>query len=266
MKQTIYILLAIVLIALSACGHDKAQPQAADEDTLAKRELQGVWVNEDGEDAAFRIKGDSVYFPDSTSSPTYFRVERDSFILLGANVVKYPIAKRTPHLFVFVNQAGERIRLVKSDDPNYLELFEHKETIVQVNQQRTIKRDTVVYNGTQKYHSYVQVNPTTYKVVVPSYNDEGVEVDNVYYDNIIHVGLFAGERRIYSSNLSKQDFAKYVPQHFLSQSVFSDLQLYKVDDEGIHYFAVLAVPNSSSSFMVEVVVGYDGKLSKRVAE
>lgn len=249
-----------------ACGHDKTGPQPVDEDTVAKRELQGVWVNEDGEDAAFRIKGDSVYFPDSTSSPTYFRVERDSFVLLGANIVKYPIAKRTPHLFVFVNQAGERIRLIKSDDTNYLELFEHKETIVQVNQRRIIKRDSVVYNGTQKYHSYVQVNPTTYKVIVPSYNDEGVEVDNVYYDNIIHVGLFAGERRIYSSNLEKKDFAQYVPGRFLAQSVFSDLSLYKVDDEGVHYFAVLAVPNSSSSFMVEVVIGYDGRMSKRVAE
>lgn len=266
MRQTLYLILAIFATCLASCSREKTPTEQQEEDTVAKRELQGVWVNEDGEDAAFRIKGDSVYFPDSTSAPTYFRVERDSFVLQGANVVKYPIAKRTPHLFVFVNQAGERVRLVKSDDASYLEQFEQRKTIVQVNQQRTIKRDSIVYHGAQKYHSYVQVNPTTYKVVVPSYSDEGVEVDNIYYDNIIHVSLFADDRRIYSSNLDKKDFAQYVPQQFLTQSVFSDLQLTKADEEGVHYFAVLAVPNSSTSFMVEVVIAYDGHLSKRVAE
>ena len=39
---------------------------------------------------------------------------------------------------------------------------------------------------------------------------------------------------------------------------------YKIDDEGVHYFAVLGIPNSSSSFMVEMIFSFDGKLVKRI--
>lgn len=106
---------------------------------LGKKELQGIWINEDDEDVAFRIKGDTVYFPDTISVPVYFRIERDSFVLYGANKTKYPVIKRTPHLFEFVSQNGEHMRLVKSSDSSYLKLF-NKTSIVSVNQNRLIKR------------------------------------------------------------------------------------------------------------------------------
>ena len=51
---------------------------------------------------------------------------------------------------------------------------------------------------------------------------------------------------------------------YLRQSVFSDMVYYKIDDEGVHYFAVLGIPNSSSSFMVEMIFSFDGKLVKRI--
>lgn len=268
MRRTKYIALAFALLSIVGCGGGhKPADASVEEDTNAKKELQGVWVNEDGEDATFRIKGDSVYFPDTTSAPAYFRVERDTFVLLGANVTKYPIVKRTPHLFVFTNQNGERIRLVKSDDPSYLELFEQKQTVIrELNQRKLVKRDTIVYHQGEKYHCYVQVNPTTYKVVKASYTDDGVEVDNVYYDNIIHFGVFNGDRKIFSSNITKDGFKEYVPSHFLRQSVLSDMTFHKVDEAGIHYFAILGIPNSSSSYMVEMIFGYDGKLTRRISD
>ncbi len=63
--------------------------------------------------------------------------------------------------------------------------------LLALNQNTLIKRDTVVVRGDEKYHLYVQVNPTSYKVYKSSYNDDGVEVDNVYYDNIVNLACLS---------------------------------------------------------------------------
>lgn len=263
MVWTKFFLIFAVFLSLFGC-ENKEGKKAVEEDLVAKKELQGIWINEDGEDVAFRIKGDSVYFPDTTSAPMYFRVEADSFVLLGVNTVKYKILKRAPHLFEFINQSGEDVKLVKTDDESYLNVFEQKPKMTEVNQQRLLKRDTVLHYNGEKYHCYVQVNPTTYKVIKATFNDDGVEVDNVYYDNIIHFSVFNGDRKIFSSNLTKQDFAGYVPAQFLKQAVFSDMTYSGIDKDGVHYFAILAIPDSYSSYMVEFIVSYNGKVTKRI--
>ena len=36
------------------------------------------------------------------------------------------------------------------------------------------------------------------------------------------------------------------------------------DNEGIHFIAILAVPETSINYVVETIVDYDGKLKKRI--
>ena len=252
------ILTICVALLCIACGNkNKSVPE--EQDLAAKKALQGVWVDEEDDDVAFRIKGDTVYFPDSTSMPVYFMMKRDSFILCGANRVAYPVVKHTPHLFVFVSQNGEQVRLVKGDDAAYMQMFSPRKTAVAINHHKLLKQDTVVVFNDERYHSYVQVNPTTYKVVKASYNDDGVEVDNVYYDNIIHLGLYQGNRKIYSQNVLKSQFSSVVPAGALEQAVFSNLVFLRMDKEGAHYNAVLAIPDSMTSYIVEFIVDYNGK-------
>lgn len=251
-----------VFVACGQRGNDRKE-EVVQENLEAKKNLQGIWLDDDGDDVAFRIKGDSVFFPDSTSMPAYFRVEKDSFVVVGGNTVKYHIVKQTPHLFVFVNQNGERVKLVKTDDESYLDLFAPK-TFLAVNQNRIVKRDTVLYHGAEKYHCYVQVNPTTYKVVKSTFNDDGVEVGNVYYDNIVNLGVFNGARRLFSSDFRKQDFQKNIPSDILRQLVLSDITFNKANEEGMHFYAVLVIPETSISYIVELVVTYDGKIIKRI--
>mgnify|MGYP002516670920 CR=1 FL=1 len=257
--------LCLLLSAIAACGGKAAGKKQPEENLTAKKQLQGIWINEDAEDVAFRINGDTLYFPEATSAPVYFRVEKDSFVLYGANTVKYHIIKQSKHLFVFVNQDGDQIRLVKTNDRSYLKMFEHKTAVISVNQNKIIKKDTIIYHNGEKYHTYVQVNPTTYKVVKGTYNDDGVEVDNIYYDNIIHFGLYNGSVKLFSRNLTKNDFKKEVPASFLRQAVFSDMTFQKTDENGIHYLAILAIPDSYSSFIVDVTFSYSGNMSKKVA-
>ena len=157
-------------------------------------------------------------------------------------------------------QNGDVVKLVKTEDKSYLQQFIHNHASVALNQNTLIKRDTVVVRGDEKYHLYVQVNPTSYKV----YNDDGVEVDNVYYDNIVNLHVYHGANCLFSRDFHKKDFDKQVPASFLDQSILSDIVFNKIDESGIHYLAVLAMPDSSLSYQVEVIISFEGKMRMRV--
>lgn len=233
------------------------------EDTAAKREMQGVWLNDADGEIAFRLKGDSVYFADSTSVPAYFCIINDTLMMKGANTVRYRVKKRTPHSLTFINSNGEEVNVVKTDDASYLEFFEHKKS-VEINQNKVVKSDTVVYDGERKFHCYTQVNPTTYKVLKASTNTDGMEVNNVYFDNIINLNIFQGQQKLFSRDYKKEHFKKDVPEQFLKQSVLSNIRYYETNDEGLHFFAEISIPETYTSYLVEIVIGYDGKETLRV--
>lgn len=264
-KRNIAVVAAVALsvIGVSCGGKQTSQAEEPQEDRNAKQQLQGIWVNDEDEDIAFKAKGDTIFYPDSTSQPVYFQVFGDTLVLHGANDVKYPIVKLTHHLFIFRNQNGDEVKLKLSENPDDASLFmvERPEAL---NQNQLIKRDTIVTQGSEKYHCYVQINPTTYKVIKASYNDEGVEVDNVYYDNIINLHIYHGAQKLFSRDFRKQAFEGKVPKEFLRQSILSDLKLSGVDATGIHYVASLVIPDSMSSFEVEVAISYDGRMMMRV--
>lgn len=267
MKQSVHFLLsaALAVAVLSGCGQ-KAEHQHDEvrEDAAAKKMLQGIWLNDDDEDdVAFRVKGDTIYYPDSTSQPVYFYIMGDTLVMKGANTTKYPIVKQGAHIFQFKVQNGDVVKLVKTTDPSYMREFTRQQPVA-LNQNTLLKRDTVVSDGAgEKLHLYVQVNPTSYKVFKSSYNDDGVEVDNVYYDNIVNLNIFHGSRKVFGRDFRKEDFRGKVPAEFLKQAILSDIVFQKVDGEGVHYQAVLAMPDSSMSYLVEIVVSEDGKLTVR---
>ena len=173
-KKYLFILIGIVSLVVS-CKEQKTGKNIPQEDRTAKQTLQGIWVDDYGQDVAFKVKGDTIFYPDSTSQPVYFQVFKDTLVLHGANDVKYAIVKLTPHLFIFRNQNGDQIRLTLSDNPDDAWLFSNKRP-QPLNQNQLIKRDTIIANGSDRYHCYVHVNPTSYKVLKTSYNDDGVEV------------------------------------------------------------------------------------------
>lgn len=81
MKQSNNILLgACLMAAMVGCGQKQsAQKAEQQEDVAAKKMLQGVWIDSDDEDdVAFRVKGDTIYYPDSTSRPVYFCIIGDT--------------------------------------------------------------------------------------------------------------------------------------------------------------------------------------------
>lgn len=265
MRKSIFIV-SLALLTLAGCGHkdnqSSSQPQ---EDPQAKKLLQGIWLNDDDESVAFMAKGDSIFYPDTTSQPVRFKIVHDSLFLEGAQTVKYQIIKQAAHLFEFKNQNGDVVKLTRSTDKEDAYVFLGHRPVA-LNQNRLIKRDSVVAYGKDKYHCYVQVNPTTYKVIKAVYNDEGVEVENVYYDNIIHLSIFKGGTQIFSHDLRKNDFKGKVPDDYLPNAILSDLTFTRADAEGVHHSASICIPDSPSSYLVDVCVSYDGKLTMKVNE
>ncbi|MCO6025354.1 DUF4738 domain-containing protein [Prevotella cerevisiae] len=260
MRKTVYYIILACALVLTGCRHRNANEALPQEDLQAKKMLQGIWVDEDDEeDVAFRAKGDTIYYPDSTSQPAYFKIIKDTFYLEGSETVKYPIVRQSPHVFQFKNQNGDLVKLIKSEDPSDIDNFRQKR-VVALNQNKLVKRDTVLMYQTKRYHSYVQVNPTTYKVIKPTYNDDGVEVDNVYYDNIVNVSLYQGASKVFSRDFHKQDFKHQVPAPFLKQGILSDIVFRSIDSDGVTYTAVIASPDSESSYEVDIVISFSGQM------
>ena len=263
LKEIIIYSLLLFLIVGCNSKSSRIRNEKFQEDYNAKQMLQGIWRDEDENEVVFRAKGDTIFYPDTTSRPVYFQIISDTLVLHGSNVMKYPIVKQTAQLFEFKNQNGDIVRLIKSSNPDDILQFEHRSLVV-LNQNTLIKRDTVVNYNNKRYHCYIQVNPTTYKVIKTAYNDEGVEVDNVYYDNIIHISIFQGKTRLYSKDLYKKDFTKDVPQQFLKQSVLSDISFIGIDRIGVHFTANLGIPDSYLSYVVEIIILLNGTMRMQV--
>ncbi len=255
------VLVAVPLV--TGCGGNAAK-ESRKGDTDAEKMLSGVWFNEDDNSIAFRAEKDTIYYPDSTSLPVHFRIIRDTLYLDGSQVLAYPIEKQTEHLFIFKNNLGDRVRLVKTDDNDFNAIFNDRQSVSVLNQNKVVKTDTAFVYDNTRYHSYEQVNPTTYKVIKSSVNNDGVTVENVYYDNIVHISIYKLANQLFSKDFNKEFFRQYVPEGFYEQSILSEMAYVKCDEEGFHYNAALYIPDSMTSFIVRVIVSFDGSL--RVSE
>ena len=251
---------AMFVVPLFLSCSDKAEKNTPERDENAEQMLSGIWLNEDDNSIAFRAENDTVYYPDSTSMPMHFRIMSDTLYLDGSSVITYPIVKQTEHLFMFKNNAGDVVRLVKSNDKDFEEIFDDRQSVSVLNQNKVVKTDTAVVYDDNRYHSYTQVNPTSYKVIRSSLNNDGVMVDNVYYDNIVHISIYRLANQIFSKDFSKDSFKKYIPDEFYNQGILSDMKFLKCNSAGFHYNAVLYIPDTMTSFLVHVTVSFDGKL------
>lgn len=259
-------LLAAGLAFTSSCRSDKAGASVATgkDRKEAKAMLQGMWVDSETESPVFKVEGDSIFYPDNTGQPTTFSIIGDTLVL-GSTNLHYPIVKQTRNVFWFKNPTGEMVKLARNDDQATKLSFMNSEPQAKLPGE-VLKKDTVVvYNG-QRYHCYVAINPTKYKVIRKTFNDDGVVVTNVYYDNIIHLSIFQGTQKLYSRDFRKAMFADFVPERFLSQSVLTNMDYSSVDDEGFHFNVMLCIPDVASCYLLDANVSLAGEMSLEVKE
>lgn len=256
---------ALLLLSCSQKSSTPEQTSEREEDSKeAKRLLQGIWVDDETQEVSFRAVGDTIFYPDSVNQPTYFKVIRDS-LMLEAVHARYPIVKQSPHVFWFRNQNGDVIRLSKSDDPALVFAFVRERPHV-MTYSEVVKSDSVVFYDGKRYHWYIAINPTKYKVHATSYNDDGVEVDNVYYDNIMNVSVYQGSTKLFASDFKKQLYGSKIPLEFLNKAVMSNMEYTGVDAAGLHFVSTICQPNGASCYKAENVISFAGKLTTELIE
>lgn len=254
--------ISLVAIFLAACSGNKSSytPQLKDEDLNAKELLQGIWLDDETENPLMRVEGDTIYYADSQSVPIAFKIIQDTLYTYGNDTTYYKIDKQAEHIFWFHSITDNMLRLHKSEDPNDSLCFISQSFIIPTYSEVTKRDSVVIYNGT-RYRAYVYINPSKMRVIKTTYSEEGISMDNIYYDNIMHICVYEGRKSLFASDITKQMFDKVVPADFLLQAILSDTRFIKVDRNGFHYQAVLAIPESSIYSIANMEVGFDGKLT-----
>lgn len=107
------------------------------------------------------------------------------------------------------------IKLHKSEDANDSIYFVRQELVIPAYTEVT-KRDSVVtYNGT-RYRAYVYINPSKMRVIKTTYSEDGISMDNVYYDNVMHICVYEGKRACLPAMLPNRCLTKYFLSIFWS--------------------------------------------------
>lgn len=262
----LFLLLWVLLTACSGPTEKKVAAEAVvvpQEDLDAKAMMQGVWMDSETEEVIMKAEGDTIFFSDATNQPAFFRIVGDS-IEWGPNT--YHILKQTEHNFWFENHAGDEVRLLKRDSteldsPDFVE-----QTPQIINTVEVVNIDSVVMYGGQRYHWYVTVNPTRYRVNRTTYTPDGVAVEKVFFDNIIHVSVFKGAQKLYGHDFSKQAYAADVPEEFLAQSILGNISFSHVDAEGFHFNATVCIPDGERCYMIETLISFSGQMSMKLLE
>lgn len=261
MKSNIITFLVICLISFVSCGK-KADTHANEEDNKAKNTLQGIWINEDEGDPVLYFKGDTAYYPIGNGEPVYFFVSHDSIHFNSSRPSAYAIKVLTQNSFRFINSDGDEVRLSKSSNKSDISFFtKQKNDSITINQNTLIKRDTVITVNDVREHIYIQINPGHEKVLKQTINDDGVAIDNAFWDNSIHVAIFNGSKCIYRHDFVKEQFSKFVPADYLNQSILSDIAINKVTDDAVIMTATIAQPDNYSSYNISIAVNTSGKAS-----
>lgn len=260
--MTKYVAISFLAILLSACNSGKVSHSSSGqkEDFSAKELLQGIWLDDETESPLMHVKGDTIYYADSQSAPITFKIIKDTLFTYGNDTTYYKIDKQAEHIFWFHSITDNMIRLHKSEDPNDSLSFVNQGLVIPTYTEVT-KRDSIVnYNGT-RYRAYVYINPSKMRVIKTTYSEDGISMDNVYYDNVMHICVYEGKKSLYASDITKQMFEEVVPADFIVQAILSDTKFVKVDRNGFHYQAVLSIPESSIYCIANLTVSFDGNLA-----
>lgn len=256
---------SILLVACDGNSNSKdARP--IEENFAAKNLLQGIWVDDDTEMPLMRIDGDTIYYANPQNVPAAFKIIHDTLYVYGNKPARYKIDKQTDYNFWFHSLTDNLIKIHKSENEDDSLVFINQEVEIIPTISEVIKKDSVVmYKGT-RYRGYVYINPSKMKVIKTTYSENGYNVDNVYYDNVIHICVYEGRKMLYGQDITKKAFIGVFPEEFLRQTILSDMNFMGVDHEGYHYQAVLRVPESSVSNLVDMAISFDNELRIKKAE
>ena len=257
-----------VLICISLMSSCSGQPQKKEEmekeDLIAKEWLQGTWIDDMTETPLFTAKGDTIYYIDEPAAPVAFKIIEDTLKTYGRKVSNYHIKKQGKSFIWIQSFMGDILQLSKaenSQDSLWIPRQTPKEKTNNV-----ISKDNVVHFNNQRFRGYVYINPTNIKVHQPEITEEGLEIENIYYDNIIHICVYEGKNKLFGRDMKKQDFESLIPAEYYQRAILSDMEFGGVNAKGYQYQATLCIPNSASCYLINISITKDGDITYELVQ
>lgn len=263
MRRLQYLTIVGLETVLLACGGGASGQKDDSVNDSVKNQLSGIWLDDNTETPMFVIKGDSIAYitTGKVMNAVKFDLKDDTLIIHGEELVKYVLFKHHEHVLQFQTPVGDILSLHKSESDSLI--FEK----TQVEQPaQVIKRDSVVNFQGKRYRGYVYINPTKKKVVYQSLSEEGLPIDDVYYDNIIHICVYQGSEKQYAQDISKEMFSDLIPKNFIDNAILSEMEFKGVNARGYHYLAQLCQPEGSTCYYIRLTASFDGKLTMELQQ
>ena len=132
--------------------------------------------------------------------------------------------------------------------------------------EKVIQKDLVVHYNNRRFRGYVYINPTDIKVHQPEITEEGLEVENVYFDNIIHICVYEGKKKLFGRDMKKQDFKLLIPEEYYQRAILSDMDFIGVNAKGYQYQATLCIPNSASCYLINLSISLNGEITYELTQ
>lgn len=253
----------ICIILMSSCsGQPQKKEKIEKEDLKAKEWLQGTWIDDITETPLFTAKGDSIYYIDESAAPVTFKIIKDTLKTYGQKVTNYHIKKQGQSFIWIQSVMGDILQLSKTDQllDSYLTLQQTLERTEET-EEKVIQKDQVVHYNNRRFRGYVYINPTNIKIHQPEITEEGLEIDNIYYDNIIHICVYEGKNRLFGRDMKKQDFESLIPKEYYQRAILSDMDFAGVNSKGYQYQATLCIPNSASCYLINISITMNGDIT-----
>ena len=248
------------MLVCVACtpSREKAGADGQTVDSVAVRELEGIWLDDNTELPLFQIKGDSIYYASQINVPMPFTVRNDTLLVSGVQTLSYPIEERGLYSLRYRTMTGDVVSLHKADTDTIsfgipAEVPETEPAVV--------KKDSVVMYRGERFRGYSYINPTRMKVVRMGVSEEGLPVENIYYDNIIHICIYQGRKCLFARDIDKGMFSEVVPPDFLQTAILSDMDFTGVDEKGYWYRATVCIPDGTSSYNVWLNISREGDIN-----
>lgn len=256
-SQFVWLSLPLVLFIVS-CSDTGRQA----EDVEAMQLMQGIWINTEGNTPSIMARGDSIYYPDSTSLPVRFWIYKDSLYMKGRVLTRYKIEEQSEKLLKLENQNGEPLSLSKASDNSSMGDFTRQRPYA-LNVFETDDADTTVAISSGYVKCSIHIEPSSDRVVKSVCNDDGFVVDNMYLDRAANVCINEGGSTYYTHSFRKQEFSSYVPDAFLSKSILRNVIFYGVSGDTVVLYATIGIPDAETCYVVEIRISRDGKVVKK---
>lgn len=258
-------LIACILLFTACSGQPQKKEQEEKEDLKAKELLQGTWIDDMTETPLLQFKGDTLYYIDESVQPVAFKIIKDSLKTYGLQTSSYHIKKQGEYIFWVESTLGEVLHLSKAEN-TIDSLLSVQESEEQEPTREVIEKNQIVHFNDKRYRGYVYINPTDIKVIQPDITEEGLEVENVYYDNIIHICVYEGKNRLFGRDMKKKDFESLIPQDYFQRAILSDMEFMGVNAKGYQYQANLCIPNNATCYLVDISITTDGDIAYELVQ